>query len=128
MKKHSKTLERLTNKEEEVMEYIWQIGPCAPKDVVALYPKPQPHISTISTMFQSLERKEYLTHEAKGRGYIYAPAVEKKDYGNGKLHSFVDRYFGNSYMNVVTALVQEEKVTEDELIQFLEELKKARQS
>lgn len=116
-------MEKLTNKEEEVMEFIWQIGPCAPKDVVALYLEPKPHISTIATMFQSLERKRYLTHEAKGRGYIYIPAVEQSAYGKGKLHSFVSRYFGNSYMNVVSALVQEEKVSREELMNFLEELK-----
>lgn len=116
-------MEKLTNKEEEVMEYIWKIGPCAPKDVVALYPDPKPHISTISTMFQFLERKGYLTHEAKGRGYLYKAAVEQSTYGKGKLHSFVTRYFGNSYMNVVSALVKEEKVSREELVQFLEDLK-----
>ena len=62
---------RLTEKEEEVMEMIWEIGPCAPKDVVAIYDEPKPHVNTIATMFQSLERKGYLSHEAKGRGYIY---------------------------------------------------------
>ena len=123
LNKKAKQLERLTYKEEEVMEYIWQIGQCTPKDVVALYPEPKPHISTISTMFQILERKGYLTHEAKGRGYIYQPAVEQRSYGRGKLQSFVSRYFGNSYMNVVSALVQEEKVSQEELMAFLEKLK-----
>lgn len=116
-------MEKLTNKEEEVMEYIWQLGPCAPKDVVTLYPAPKPHVNTVATMFQSLERKGYLTHEEKGRGYIYSPAVEQSTYGKGILHSFVSRYFGNSYMNVVSALVQEEKVSREELMAFLEELK-----
>ncbi|MBQ0019737.1 MAG: BlaI/MecI/CopY family transcriptional regulator [Bacteroidales bacterium] len=123
MNKKAKQLERLTYKEEEVMEYIWQLGPCAPKDVVAQYPDPKPHISTVSTMFQILERKGYLTHEVKGRGYIYLPAVEQRSYGKGKLQSFVTRYFDNSYMNVVSALVQEEKVSQEELIDFLEKLK-----
>ena len=123
MKKKTKELERLTYKEEEVMEHIWQLGPCAPKDVVACYEEPKPHISTISTMFQILERKGYLTHEAKGRGYIYHPAVEQRSYGRGKLQSFVTRYFDNSYMNVVSALVQEEKVSQEELMAFLEKLK-----
>ena len=45
---------RLTEKEEEVMEMIWELGPCAPKDVVAIYDEPKPHVNTIVTMFQSL--------------------------------------------------------------------------
>ena len=40
---------KLTAKEEEVMEKIWQIGNCAPKDVLALYEEPKPHINTIAT-------------------------------------------------------------------------------
>lgn len=116
-------MEKLTNKEEEVMEYIWQIGSCAPKDVVAAYPTPKPHISTIATMFQSLERKGYLTHQSVGRGYIYTPTMEQSSYGRNILQSFVSRYFDNSYMNVVSALVQEEKVSREELMEFLQELK-----
>ena len=106
------------------MEMIWQIGPCAPKDVVAEYKEPKPHINTIATMFQSLERKGYLTHEPKGRGYIYSPAIEQKDYGQSKFSNFVHRYFDNSYMNVVSALVQEEKISRSELMDFLEQMEK----
>ena len=118
---------RLTEKEEEVMEMIWAIGPCAPKDVVARYDEPKPHVNTIATMFQSLERKGYLSHEAKGRGYIYYAVEDKEKYGRNKMKSFVGRFFGNSYMKVVSAFVEEEKVTEDELIGLLRQLKEKEQ-
>ena len=117
-------MEKLTGKEEEVMEMIWKIGPCAPKDVVAEYEEPKPHINTIATMFQSLERKGYLIHEAKGRGYIYSAAIAQEDYGRSKFTNFVNRYFDNSYMNVVSALVQEEKISKSELLDFLKKLEK----
>lgn len=116
-------MEKLTNKEEEVMEMIWQCGPCSPKDIIAMYSNPKPHINTIATMFQFLEKKGYLSHEAKGRGYVYSPIVPKEEYGKTKFSSFVDRYFDKSYMNVVSALVQEDKISRDELIAFLEKLK-----
>ena len=115
-------MEKLTGKEEEVMEMIWKIGPCAPKDVVAEYEEPKPHINTIATMFQSLERKGYLIHEAKGRGYIYSAAIAQEDYGRSKFTNFVNRYFDNSYMNVVSALVQEEKISKSVLLDFLKKL------
>ena len=115
-------MEKLTGKEEEVMEMIWKIGPCAPKDVVAEYEEPKPHINTIATMFQSLERKGYLIHEAKGRCYIYSAAIAQEAYGRSKFTNFVNRYFDNSYMNVVSALVQEEKISKSELLDFLKKL------
>ena len=105
------------------MEQIWEIGPCAPKDVQARYPEPQPHINTIASVFQSLERKNFLTHRAVGRGYIYEAAVPKEDYGRTKLGGFVDRYFKHSYIELVSSLVSEEKVSEEELLAFLQELK-----
>lgn len=115
---------KLTAKEEEVMEKIWQLGSCTPKEVLATYEEPKPHINTIATMFQMLEKKGYLTHQAKGRGYIYQPAVAQSDYGKSKFSSFVERYFDDSYLKVVKTLVCEEKVTREELLQFLDELKK----
>ena len=125
-KKHVESMNKLTTKEEEVMEQIWEIGPCAPKDVQARYPEPQPHINTIATVFQSLERKHFLTHKTMGRGYIYEPAVNKDDYGRTKSGGFVDHYFKHSYMELVSSLVAEEKVSEQELLSFLEELKNSR--
>lgn len=117
-------MDKLTEKEEEVMELIWQTGPCAPKDVQAAYPYPKPHINTVATMFQSLEKKGYLSHRTSGRGYIYTPIVEKEAYGSNKLDAFINRHFGKSYMKVVSAFVREEKVTEEELAEFLKNLKK----
>ena len=120
---------KLTAKEEEVMEHIWILGACTPKDVVALYPEDErPHINSVANAFQSLEKKGYLTHRAQGRGYIYQPCVRKQDYGRSKLSKFVDRYFGGSYLDVVSSFVSEEKLSEAELMQFLADQMKSHPS
>lgn len=116
-------MQKLTPKEEEVLELMWKLGECAPKDIVAQYEAPQPHVNTVATMVQSLERKGYVSHRPQGRGYIYFPVVTQEDYGRSKLGGFVSRYFKHSYMKLVSALVQDEKVTEQELMDYLKELK-----
>ena len=113
---------KLTTKEEEIMEKIWQLGECTPRDVQALYPEPLPLINSVSNAFQSLERKGYLTHRQQGRGYVYIPRVEQKEYGKTKLNAFVDKYFGNDYLSVVSEFVHEEKLSEAELMRFLADL------
>ena len=118
-------MHKLTAMEEEVLELMWQLGECAPKDIVALYDEPQPHVNTIATMVQSLERKGYVSHRPQGRGYIYFPIVSQDDYGSTKLGGFVDRYFKNSYMELVSSLVAEEKVSEQELLDFIKELRQS---
>jgi len=50
--------------------------------------------------------------------------VSQEDYGRSKLGGFVDRYFKHSYLKLVETLVQDEKVSEQELLDFLNELKK----
>lgn len=39
-------MEKLTMQEEEVMRWIWQIGPCFVKDILAKYPDPKPPYTT----------------------------------------------------------------------------------
>lgn len=121
-------MEKLTSKEEEVMELIWQLGQCAPKDVSSLYPEPQPSANAIAQVFQALEKKGYLTHEPKGRGFVYRPIVDKQAYGRGRLSSVINRFFNDSYMSVVSALMQEDKVTEADLLQYLADLKRKDES
>ena len=118
------TLAKLTEKEEEVMALIWKLGPCAPKEVQALYDEPRPHINTVAMTFQSLEKKGYLTHRTQGRGFIYEPTVQREDYGNRRISQFVDTFFADSYMSVVSALVRDKKVDEADLLQFLADLRK----
>ena len=118
------TLAKLTEKEEEVMALIWKLGSCAPKEVQALYDEPRPHINTVAMVFQSLEKKGYLTHRPQGRGFIYEPAVQREDYGNRRISQFVDAFFSDSYMSVVSALVRDKKVDEADLLQFLADLRK----
>ena len=45
-------MNKLTAKEEEVMEYIWQLGECAPKDVHSLYSEPRPLINGIQNQME----------------------------------------------------------------------------
>ena len=106
------------------MELIWQLGQCAPKDVATLYPEPRPSANAIAQIFQALERKEYVTPDPKGRGFVYRPIVDKQAYGRGRLSSVINRFFSDSYMSVVSALMQEEKVTEADLLQYLADLKR----
>lgn len=120
-------MQKLTAKEEEVLRLIWQAGTCTPKDVQALYDEPLPHINTVAQSFQALERKGYLKHTPKGRGYIYEAIVGSEDYGRNSLKDIIRDFFEGSYKKAVKSLVQEEYFDEAELWAFIEELKRERE-
>ena len=48
-------MERITGKEEEIMEFFWKEGPLFVKQIWEYYDEPRPHINTLSTIVRNLE-------------------------------------------------------------------------
>lgn len=108
-------LEKLTRREEELMRWFWQRGPLFVRELVELSPEPKPHFNTLSTMVRSLEAKGYLGHKAFGATYQYHPLVSEEEFSRRTLGGVIRRYFGSSYLGAVSALVEEEKISVEEL-------------
>ena len=112
-------MQKLTNKEEELMQFFWQYGAMFVKDVVLLYDEPKPHFNTVSTMVRTLETKGFLDHEAFGNTYRYRPIISREEFSKGVLGNVVTRYFKSSYKQVVSALIEEEKISVEELQELI---------
>ncbi len=121
-KEENRDRKKLSPKEEEIMSCFWQHGPLFVREVVDMMPDPKPHFNTVSTFVRSLESKGWLTHEQMGNSYRYAPVVEMTEYRERSLRGFIDRFFGRSYLNVVSSLVKEEKISTDELRELIERI------
>ena len=120
-------MEKLTKKEEELMRLFWQRGALFVREIVDMSAEPKPHFNTVSTMVRMLEAKGYLSHEAFGNTYRYFPLVSEEQFGKGSLKGIVSRYFGNSYLGAVSALVEEESISVDELKELLARIEKGRE-
>ena len=114
--------EKLTRREEELMRWFWQRGPLFVRELVELSPEPKPHFNTLSTMVRSLEAKGYLGHKAFGATYQYYPLVSEQEFSRRTLGGVIRRYFGSSYLGAVSALVEEEKISIDELRELVERI------
>ena len=112
-------MQKLTNKEGELMQFFWQYGAMFVKDVVLLYNEPKPHFNTVSTMVRTLETKGFLDHEAFGNTYRYRPIISQEEFSKGVLGNVVTRYFENSYKRAVSALIEEEKISVEELEELI---------
>lgn len=115
-------MKKLTRKEEEIMKLYWEHGAMFVRELLELYAEPRPHFNTLSTMVRTLEAKGYLQHKAYGNSYQYYPIVSEEEFGRTTIKGAVSRYFENSYMTAVSALVQEEKISIDELKQLIEQI------
>ena len=61
-------------------------------------------------------------HKAYGKTYQYFPLLSREDYSRGTLRGVVSKYFNNSYLGVVSSLVQEEKISLDELKELIKQV------
>lgn len=108
-------MEKLTRKEEELMLHFWEHGAMFVREIVDIYPEPKPHFNTLSTMVRTLEAKGYLAHKAFGATHQYFPTVSDNEFRQSTLKGVINKYFENSYLDAVSALVTEEKISVDEL-------------
>lgn len=117
-------MEKLTNKEEEIMRVLWHLKQAFVKDVVAELPNPKPHYNTISTTIRNMEEKGFVHHEAFGKTHLYFPAITKEEYRTKYMQKTIQHYFENSYKNVVSFFAKEEKITIDELKEIISIIEK----
>ncbi|MBK7429297.1 MAG: BlaI/MecI/CopY family transcriptional regulator [Saprospiraceae bacterium] len=120
-------MQKLTKAEEEIMQLIWQLGPCTVSQVIDLIEEePKPPHSSISSIVRILEKKGFVDHKAYGRTYEYFPIVSKEEYSGSTVKSLINDYFEGSVKSLVSFLVKQEKVDKDELMKILNESDKKR--
>ena len=119
-------MERLTAKEEEVMGYFWEKGPLFVRELLSFYDEPKPHFNTLSTVVRGLEEKGFVGHKVYGNTYQYYATVSRDDYRRGTLRGVISKYFDNSYLGVVSSLVQEEKISVDDLKELIKQVEEGR--
>lgn len=111
---------KLTNREEEIMDYLWKNGPSFVKDIVSSFDNPKPHYNTISTIVRNLEEKGFIDHEDFGSTYRYFAAISKESFVKKNLKRQVQKYFNNSYKSFVSSLVESEDLTIEEIRELIE--------
>lgn len=120
-------MKSLTNKEEEIMNHYWGKGEMQIRELQALYDDPKPHVNTLSTLVHILEDKGFLSHRnLKTRTYAYFPKISREGYKRGSLNNVVNKFFGKSYLGVVSTLVSEEKISLDELKDLIKRLRRTK--
>lgn len=111
---------RLTERESEIMKRLWEHGPLFVRELVALYPDPRPHVNTVSTTVRILEDKGYVSHEAVGASFRYYAVAQPEDFAGRSLSEVIRNYFRGSASAAVSALVDDERITVDELKEIID--------
>ena len=113
------TMQKLTNKEEEIMQILWKLEKAFVKEVMAEITEDQPHYNTLSTIIRNLEDKGFVSHNAFGNTHQYFPIVQMEDYRKRFMNTAIENYFDSSYKNLVSFFAEEEKISAEELREIL---------
>ena len=116
----------LTKAEEQVMKVLWKLGSGMLMEIVDDMPSPQPHKNTVATILKTLVDKGFVEIENVGRYHRYHPSVSKDQYSKDTLTNVAKGYFEGSFSNVISFLIDEEKLSVKELELLLQQLKKSK--
>ena len=118
-------MQKLTNKEEEIMHILWRLEKAFVKDVLAEIKVDKPHYNTLSTIIRNLEDKGYVGHKSFGTTHQYYPIIQKKDeYQKTEVSNVLKTYFSGSPSKMMLHFAKEDQLSEEELKEIMEMIQK----
>ncbi|MBI1192603.1 MAG: BlaI/MecI/CopY family transcriptional regulator [Bacteroidetes bacterium] len=108
-------MQRLTQTEEDVMQWIWTLDRVFVKDILAAMPEPKPPYNTISSVVRVLEKKGFVGHEAFGKTHRYYPIIAKSAYRRQAFRRLFRDYFDGSHQALLQFFAREEGLDPEEV-------------
>ncbi len=108
-------MKELTRAEEEIMHVLWKLGQGFVKDIIDRLPEPKPAYNTVSTIIRILEKKGFVSHKAFGKSHEYFALVSKDAYKKTFFKSFLGRFFGNSFPDMVSFFASDRDLSLEEM-------------
>ena len=99
-------LKNLGEVEQLVMDYLWTYGPSSSEACREALASSRPmKDSTIRTVLRRLEEKGYLTHQIRGRTFIYKASDARQNVAVRAVKGIIDRFCGGSAEELVLGMV-----------------------
>lgn len=113
--------ETLTPREAQIMDALWSLGAATAEQIRSAMTD-HPHDSTIRTLLRVLEEKGYVRHTAKGKAFVYQPALRKASAERKAVRSILRRFFGGSAEALVMRLIEDDQITPKRLDELKRQL------
>ena len=110
------TLPQISEAEFEVMKIVWKYAPISTNDITEkLLQTTNWSPKTIQTLIQRLVTKGALTYKKQSRMFVYTPIVKESEYIGQESSSFLNRYYDGDITAMVSAYIENDKLSESEL-------------
>jgi predicted transcriptional regulator len=105
---------QFTDRELDVMGVLWEQGAATVAEVRDALHDDLAY-TTVLTILRTLEDKGYVAHDEEGRAHRYRPLVERAKAEKSAVTKLVKKLFKGSPELLLTQLVADRKLTEDDL-------------
>lgn len=105
----------LTDHELRLMEVLWNNGTATVADVTAGVGSPPLAYNTVLTTLRTLEQKGYVDHREEGRAFVYRPLIARTQAADSAVRQLLQRFFGNSPGKLAVTLLDEARLSDDDL-------------
>ena len=110
------TLPQISEAEFEVMKIIWKHAPISTNEITEkLTQTTKWRPKTIQTLIKRLVTKGALSYEKQSRVFVYTPLIEEKEYIGQESHSFLERYYDGDITAMLSAYIEDDKLSESEI-------------
>jgi BlaI family penicillinase repressor len=118
----------LTELENEVMQAVWEAGPCSVEAVHQNISRNRRLKETSTrTLLRRLEQKGYLRHKTEGRAYIYRAVEPARSLAARAVRQIIDRFCQGSVEELVTGMVESKVLSKSEMNRLEEFVSRRRQ-
>jgi BlaI family transcriptional regulator, penicillinase repressor len=98
-----------------IMKVVWRLKDASVRDVYeTMRERRSVAYTTVMTMMNTLEGKGYLKKHLDGRAFRYQPAVSEERVVGAIVREFVERVFDGGAAALLTHLVAESSLTDEE--------------
>lgn len=112
-------MKRLTEKEDQIMQVIWQLEKAFIREIVAELPNPKPHYNTVATLVKILVKKDFLKSEKLGNTDQYSPKISLETYRKEDIKNIKKKYFGNSMPKMMAHFAKQEELSDQEIKELI---------
>ena len=111
-----KALPQISEAEFEVMKVIWKHAPISTNEITdRLTQTTKWSPKTIQTLIKRLVTKGALSYEKQSRVFVYTPLIEEREYIGQESHSFLERYYNGDITAMLSAYIEDDKLSESEI-------------
>ena len=103
-----------TDRELDVMSVLWDLDSATVAEVRGQLTDDLAY-TTVLTVLRTLEQKGYVGHSGEGRAHRYRPLVKREAAGRSALRRLVDKVFDGSPEMLLTNLVSDKNLSDEEL-------------